>query len=86
MLDEIKADYALLPGDGRPSLLMYTYSDIQRFFDLEKKCDDAVQDVIEEVRSQLKKEGYPEEYADRILNAYKSEKGYMMAYYMENLK
>ena len=86
MLDEIKADYALLPVDGRPSLLMYTYSDIQRFFDLEKKCDDAVQDVIEEVRSQLNKEGYPEEYADRILNAYKSEKGYMMAYYMENLK
>ena len=60
--------------------------DRQEFFDLEKKCDDAVQDVIEEVRSQLKKEHYPEEYADKIFNAYKSEKGYMIAYYMENLK
>lgn len=86
MLDDIKAEWELLPADGRPSLLKYTYSDIKRFFDIEKKCDDAVQDVIEDVREELKDEGYPEEYADKIFNAYKSEKGYMMAYYMENLK
>ena len=86
MLADIKAEHDALPEDSRPNLLVYTYGDRQKFFNLEKKCDDAVQDVIEEVRSQLKKEHYPEEYADKIFNAYKSEKGYMIAYYMENLK
>ena len=49
-------------------------------------CDNAVQDVVDGVRELLEKEGYPEEYADKIFNAYKSEKGYMIAYYMDNLK
>ena len=86
MLADIKAEYDALPEDDRPSLLMYTYAERRQFFNLEKKCDNAVQDVVDDVREQFQKEGYPEEYADKIFNAYKSEKGYMIAYYMENLK
>ncbi len=86
LIADIKAEYYALPENDRPSLLVYTYSDIKQFYNLEKKCDNAVQDVIDDVREQFLKEGYPEEYADKVLNAYKSEKGYMIAYYMENLK
>lgn len=86
LLADIKAEYYALPENDRPSLLAYTYSDIKQFYNLEKKCDNAVQDVVDDVREQFLKEGYPEEYADKVLSAYKSEKGYMIAYYMENLK
>ena len=86
LIADIKAEYDALPESSRPSLLRYAYSERKQFFNLEKMCDNAVQDVVDGVRELLEKEGYPEEYADKIFNAYKSEKGYMIAYYMDNLK
>ncbi len=90
LLDELVAqmrtEFEAQPEGKYRSLMVYAYTNCDRFYDLEEACEDDLQEVIEEIRSFQRKAGEPEDLADRVWNAYKSEKTYLLAYYCVKLR
>lgn len=86
LIDQMRTEYEAQPDGKYRSLMVYAYSNCNRFYSLEKSCDDEVQDVIEEIRANQRKAGLPEELADQVWNAYKSEKSYLVSYYCVKLR
>ncbi len=90
LLDELVAqmrtEFEAQPEGRYRSLMVYAYTNCDRFYDLEEACEDELQEVIEEIRSFQRKAGEPEDLADRVWNAYKSEKTYLLSYYCVKLR
>ena len=66
--------------------MVYACTNCDRFYDLEEDCENDMQKVIEEIRAFQRKAGQPEDLADRVWNAYKSEKTYLLSYYCVKLR
>ena len=79
-LDGLTED--ILAGPDAPA---YARENVSRLRDMEEDCSDAVQDVITELRSYLRKSGLPEETADRVWSAYVAEKTQLEAYFFARL-
>ncbi|MDO4815536.1 MAG: ABC transporter ATP-binding protein [Bacillota bacterium] len=86
LVAEMRADFEAQPQGKYRSLMVYSYLHCDRFYELEEACDDDMQNVIEEIRTELRKSGLPEDIADQVWNAYKSEKVYLLAYYCVQLR
>lgn len=84
-ITEIKSDYAQQPEGRHSSLMTYAYTNCLDFFKIEETSDDEMQKVIEFLRTELRKQGQPEDTADKVLNIYKTEKIYLLAGYFEKL-
>ncbi len=83
---EMKQSFASEPVDKYRSLIVYSYTHYDRFYDLEAECDAEVKEVIEEIREVLRERGESEDLADEIWNYYTSEKVYLEAYYCIRLR
>ena len=86
LVDEMRAEFEAQPEGKYRSLMVYAYLNCDRFYALEEACDDEVQDIIEEIRADLRKNGEPEELADKVWNTYQSEKIYLLANYCIKLR
>lgn len=86
LVAEMRADFEAQPQGKYRSLMVYSYLHCDKFYELEEACDDDMQDIIEEIRAELRKSGLPEDTADQVWNAYKSEKVYLLAYYCVQLR
>ncbi len=86
LVAEMRADFEAQPEGKYRSLMVYSYLHCDRFYELEEACDDDMQEIIEEIRSILRKSGLPEDMADQVWNAYKTEKVYLLAYYCVQLR
>ena len=86
LVDEIRAEFERQPEGKYRSLMVYAYTNFDRFYELEEACDNDMEAIIEELRGQLRKDGEPEELADQVWNAYKHEKTYLLAEYCIRLR
>lgn len=83
---EMREGFALEPEGEYRSLLVYSYTHYDRFYDLEAECDAEVKEVIEEIRELLRENGESEAIADEVWSYYSSEKVYLEAYYFIQLR
>ena len=86
LVQEMRAEFEAQPEGKYRSLMVYSYLNCDRFYALEEDCENDLQEVIEEIRSMQRKDGLPEELADQVWNAYKSEKTYLLSYYCIKLR
>ncbi len=86
LVQEIRGEFEAQPEGKYRSLMVYAYLNCDRFYALEEDCENDLQEVIEEIRSIQRKEGRPEELADQVWNAYKTEKTYLLSYYCIKLR
>ncbi len=86
LVQEMREEFESQPDGKYRSLMVYSYLNCDRFYALEEDCENDLQEVIEEIRSIQRKEGLPEELADQVWNAYKSEKTYLLSYYCIRLR
>ncbi|MCF0138392.1 MAG: ABC transporter ATP-binding protein [Oscillospiraceae bacterium] len=85
-VEQMRADFEAQPEGKYRSLMVYSYLHCDEFYRLEEACDDDMQDIIQEIRAELRKTGQPEELADQVWNAYKTEKVYLLSYYCVKLR
>lgn len=83
---EMRQGFEAEPEGEYRSLIVYSYTHYDRFYDLESECDDEVKDVIEEIRELLRERGESEELADEVWEYYTAEKVYLEAYYCIQLR
>ncbi len=86
LVEQMRAEFDAQPEGRYRSLMVYAYTNCDRFYDLEEACENDMQEVIEEIRSFQRKAGEPEGLADRVWNAYKSEKIYLLSFYCVKLR
>lgn len=86
LVSQVRVEFEAQPEGKYRSLMVYAYANCGRFYDLEEACEDDMQEVIEEIRAFQRKAGEPEDLADRVWNAYKSEKTYLLSYYCVKLR
>jgi len=86
LVAQMQADFDAAPEGKYRSPMVYSYLHCDEFYALEEACDDDMQDIIEEIRTECRKSELPEELADRVWNAYKTEKIYLLAYYCVQLR
>ena len=86
LVEEMHAEFDAAPEGKYRSPMVYSYLHCDRFYELEEACDNDMQDIVEEIRAELRKNGEPEELADQVWNAYKTEKVYLLAYYCVKLR
>lgn len=86
LVAEMHAEFDAAPEGKYRSPMVYSYLHCDRFYELEEACDNDMQDIVEEIRAELRKNGEPEELADQVWNAYKTEKVYLLAYYCVKLR
>ena len=86
LVQEIRGEFEAQPEGKYRSLMVYAYLNCDRFYALEEDCENDLQEVIEEIRSVQRKENRPEELADQVWNAYKTEKTYLLSYYCIKLR
>ena len=86
LVAQMRTEFEAQPEDKYRSLMVYAYTNCDRFYDLEEDCENDMQKVIEEIRAFQRKAGQPEDLADRVWNAYKSEKTYLLSYYCVKLR
>jgi ABC-2 type transport system ATP-binding protein len=86
LVAQMREEFEAQPEGKYRSLMVYAYTNCDRFYDLEESCEDDLQEVIEEIRAFQRKAGESEELADQVWNAYKSEKSYLLAYYCVKLR
>lgn len=86
LVSQVRIEFEAQPEGKYRSLMVYAYANCGRFYDLEEACEDDMQEVIEEIRAFQRKAGEPEDLADRVWNAYKSEKTYLLSYYCVKLR
>ena len=86
LVETMREEFNAQPEGKYRSLMVYAYTKFDRFYDLEEDCDDAMQDIIEEIRATQRKNGLPEELADQVWSAYKDEKVQLLAYYCIKLR
>ena len=83
---EMREGFESEPEGTYRSLLVYSYTNYDRFYDLEAECDAEVTEVIEEIREILREQGQSEALADQVWSYYTSEKVYLEAYYCIQLR
>ena len=83
---EMREGFESEPEGTYRSLLVYSYTNYDRFYDLEAECDAEVTEVIEEIREILREQGQSEALADQVWSYYISEKVYLEAYYCIQLR
>ena len=86
LVAQMRTEFEAQPEGKYRSLMVYAYTNCDRFYDLEEACENDMQEVIEEIRSFQRKAGESEDLADRVWNAYKSEKTYLLSYYCVKLR
>ncbi len=86
LVDQMRREFDAQPEGKYRSLMVYAYTNCDRFYDLEEACENDMQEVIEEIRAFQRKAGEPEELADHVWNAYKSEKTYLLSFYCIKLR
>ena len=86
LVAEMHQEFDAAPEGKYRSPMVYSYLHCDRFYELEEACDNDMQDIVEEIRAELRKNGGAEELADHVWNAYKSEKVYLLAYYCVKLR
>ena len=86
LVETMREEFKQQPEGKYRSLIVYAYSNCDRFYELEEACDDAIQDIIEEIRTTQRKNNQPEELADQVWSAYKAEKVQLIAYYCIKLR
>ena len=86
LVAQMRTEFEAQPEGKYRSLMVYAYTNCDRFYDLEEDCENDMQKVIEEIRAFQRKAGQPEDLADRVWNAYKSEKTYLLSYYCVKLR
>ena len=86
LVETMREEFSEQPEGKYRSLIVYAYANFDRFYKLEEDCDDAMQEIIKEIRSVQRKNGQPEELADQVWNAYKAEKTQLLAYYCIKLR
>lgn len=86
LVQEMHDEFDAAPEGKYRSPMVYSYLHCDRFYELEEACDNDMQDIVEEIRAELRKSGQPEDVADQVWNAYKSEKVYLLAYYCVKLR
>ncbi len=86
LVEQMRTEFNAQPEGRYRSLMVYAYTNCDRFYDLEEDCENDMQEVIEEIRSFQRKAGEPEDLADRVWNAYKAEKIYLLSYYCIKLR
>ena len=86
LVAQMRTEFEAQPEGRYRSLMVYAYTNCDRFYDLEEACENDMQEVIEEIRSFQRKAGEPEDLADRVWNAYKSEKTYLLSFYCVKLR
>lgn len=86
LVETMREEFNEQPEGKYRSLMVYAYTNFDRFYDLEENCDDAMQDIIEEIRTTQRKNNQPEELADQVWSAYKDEKAQLLAYYCIKLR
>ncbi len=86
LVAQMRTEFEAQPEGKYRSLMVYAYTNCDRFYDLEEACENDMQEVIEEIRSFQRKAGEPEDLADRVWNAYKTEKTYLLSYYCVKLR
>lgn len=85
LVSEMQAEFYAAPQGKYSSPIAYAYLHCNRFYDLEEDCDEDMQDIVEDIRAELRKTGQPEYLADHVWNVYKAEKIYLLAYYCDTL-
>lgn len=86
LVSEMRTEFEAQPEGKYRSLMVYAYLNCDRFYELEEACDDAVQEIIEDIRANLRKTGEPEDLADQVWNTYQKEKIYLLANYCIKLR
>ena len=86
LVAQMRTEFEAQPEGKYRSLMVYAYTNCDRFYDLEEDCENDMQKVIEEIRTFQRKAGQSEDLADRVWNAYKSEKTYLLSYYCVKLR
>lgn len=86
LVQEMREEFEAQPEGKYRSLMVYSYFNCDRFYELEEDCENDLQEVIEEIRAMQRRDGLPEELADQVWNAYKSEKIYLLSYYCIKLR
>ena len=86
LVAQMRTEFEAQPEGKYHSLMVYAYTNCDRFYDLEEDCENDMQKVIEEIRTFQRKAGQSEDLADRVWNAYKSEKTYLLSYYCVKLR
>lgn len=86
LVKTMREEFSEQPEGKYRSLIVYAYANCSRFYKLEEDCDDAMQEIVEEIRSVQRKNGQPEELADKVWNEYKNEKTQLLAYYCIKLR
>ena len=86
LVETIREEFNEQPEGKYRSLMVYAYTNYDRFYDLEEDCDNAMQDIIEEIRATQRKNNQPEELADQVWSAYMDEKAQLLAYYCIRLR
>ena len=86
LVETMREEFNQQPPGKYRSLIVYAYAHCDRFYELEEACDDAMQDIIEEIRATQRKNNQPEELADQVWSAYKAEKVQLLAYYCIKLR
>ncbi len=86
LVETIREEFEQQPEGKYRSLMVYAYTNFDRFYDLEEDCDNAMQDIIEEIRATQRKNNQPEELADKVWSAYQNEKTQLLAYYCIKLR
>lgn len=86
LVDEMRTEFNEQPEGKYRSLIVYSYTNCDRFYELEEQCDDAVQDIVEDIRAEARKNGDSEDIADRVWNCYKYEKQMIESYFCIRLQ
>lgn len=86
LVDTMREEFSQQPEGKYRSLIVYAYANCDRFYKLEEDCDDAMQNIVNEIRSIQRKNGRPEELADKVWSEYKNEKTQLLAYYCIKLR
>lgn len=81
LVETMREEFSQQPEGKYRSLIVYAYANCDRFYELEEACDDAMQDIVKEIRAAQRKNNQPEELADQVWSAYKDEKIQLLAYY-----
>jgi len=83
---EVRSEFQNEPIGKYRSLIVYAYFNSERFYSLEDKCDSAIDEILEDIRSYCRENGIPESLADRVENIYAQEKQELLAYYCIKLR
>lgn len=81
LVETMREEFSQQPEGKYRSLIVYAYANCDRFYELEEACDDAMQNIVKEIRAAQRKNNQPEELADQVWSAYKDEKIQLLAYY-----